>query len=44
MAVTPNGKFIVSGQDKDIIIYDFETKEEVHNFKGVHTGISILNI
>jgi len=37
VAVTPNGKYAVSGAfDQSIKIFDLEGKQQVHEFKGIH--------
>ncbi len=37
LAITPDGKFIVScSDDHSIKLFDFQTKEQVHHFKDAH--------
>jgi FOG: WD40 repeat len=40
IAITPDLRYIVSGsKDKDIAIFDFNTKEKVHLFEKAHRGV-----
>src|SRR5437868_1687125 len=43
MAISPDGRFIVSGSDDNSIkILDIETKQEVHSFDNMHEGNSLM--